>query len=265
MFLTRLWVGFLNAAETHETVHPESALCHGSQYSGVHERLDDSAREALAKSQLAALSADALGELLVGATRLAIPARSTVRPVAGRSPHLELVVSGLVRIQVAAADGRALTVRYCRRGALMGVATLYAEAVRPFTIEALTDAELLRFDPARVVWQAQRDATVANALLAETSERVMAFMAEFSGHAFGTVRQRIARHLLDLAALDSRSKELAAMISQQELADAVGTVREVVVRVLRELRTMGCIQTRRDGIVLVDPDRLSAIAAAQER
>lgn len=147
----------------------------------------------------------------------------------------------------------------------MGVATLYAEAVRPFTIEALTDAELLRFDPARVVWQAQRDATVANALLAETSERVMAFLAEFSGHAFGTVRQRIARHLLDLAALDSRSKELAAMISQQELADAVGTVREVVVRVLRELRTLGCIQTRRDGIVLVDPDRLSAIAAAQER
>lgn len=231
----------------------------------MHVRLDDSAREALAESLLAALSADALGELLVGATRLTIPARSTVRPVAGRSPHLELVVSGLVRIQVAAADGRALTVRYCRRGALMGVATLYAEAVRPFTIEALTDAELLRFDPARVVWQAQRDATVANALLAETSERVMAFLAEFSGHAFGTVRQRIARHLLDLAALDSRSKELAAMISQQELADAVGTVREVVVRVLRELRTLGCIQTRRDGIVLVDPDRLSAIAAAQER
>jgi CRP/FNR family transcriptional regulator, cyclic AMP receptor protein len=228
-------------------------------------RLDDDAREALAASQLGALPADALSELLVGATRLTIPARSTVRPVAGQSPHLEMVVSGLVRIQVAAPDGRAMTVRYCRRGALMGVATLYAEAVRPFTIEALTDTELLRLDPARVVWQAHRDSRVANALLTETSERVMTFVAEFSGHAFATVRQRIARHLLDLAALDPQSEEFVASISQQELADAVGTVREVVVRFLRELRTLGCIRTRRDGIVLVDPERLSAIAAAEER
>lgn len=228
-------------------------------------RLDDDARDALAVSRLGALPADALSELLVGATRLTIPARSTVRPVAGRSPHLELVVSGLVRIQVAAPDGRALTVRYCRRGELMGVATLYAEAVRPFTIQALTDAELLRLNAACVVWQAHRDPQVANALLVEASERVMTFVAEFSGHAFATVRQRIARHLLDLAALDPLSEELAASISQQELADAVGTVREVVVRVLRELRTQGCIRTHRDGIVLVDPERLSAIAAAQER
>jgi CRP/FNR family transcriptional regulator len=231
----------------------------------VGQRLDDDAREALAASRLGALPTDALSELLVGATRLTIPARSTVRPVAGQSPHLEMVVSGLVRIQVAAPDGRAMTVRYCRRGALMGVATLYAEAVRPFTIEALTQAELLRLDPARVVSQANRNPRVANALLAETSERVMTFVAEFSGHAFATVRQRIARHLLDLAALDPQSEEFAASISQQELADAVGTVREVVVRVLRELRTLGCIRTRRDGIVLVDPDRLSAIAAAEER
>ena len=216
-------------------------------------------------SRLGALPADVLGELLVGATRLTIPARSTVRPVAGRSPHLELVVSGLVRIQVAAPDGRALTVRYCRRGALMGVATLYAEAVRPFTIEAVTDAELLRLDPARVVWQAGRDPRVASALLAETSERVMTFVAAFSGHAFGTVQQRIARHLLDLAMVTPRSGELAASVSQQELAEAVGTVREVVVRVLRELRTEGCVRTRRDGIVIVDPERLSDIATAEER
>jgi CRP/FNR family transcriptional regulator len=228
-------------------------------------RLDDDALEALAASRLGALPADAISELLVGATRLTIQARSTVRPVAGKSPHLEMVVSGLVRIQVAAPDGRALTVRYCRRGALMGVATLYAEAVRPFTIEALTQAELLRLDPARVVSQAHRDPRVANALLAETSKRVMTFVAEFSGHAFATVQQRIARHLLDLAALDPQSEELAASISQQELAEAVGTVREVVVRVLRELRTQGCIRTRRDGIVLADPERLSTIAAAREQ
>lgn len=228
-------------------------------------RLDDDARGALAASRLGELSEDALAALLMGATRVAIPARSTIRPVAGQSPHLELVLSGLVRIQVAAPDGRALTVRYCRRGELLGAATLYAEVVWPFSIEALTDAELIRLDPSRVLWHARRDARVANVLLVETSERVMRFIAEFSGHAFGTVRQRIARHLLDLAAVDPGSDELMAAISQRELADAVGTVREVVVRVLRDLRTLGCVRTGRHGIVILNAERLSAIAAAQER
>ena len=49
-------------------------------------------------------------------------------------------------------------------------------------------------------------------------------------------------------------------ISQQALAEAVGSVREVVVRVLRELRTEGHVDTGQGGIVLLDPERLSAEA-----
>jgi len=226
--------------------------------------LDDGARGAIAASRLGMLPWDLLTDVLAGAARVRIGARSTIRPVAGRSPHLELVLSGLVRIQVSSPDGRAITIRYCRRGAVMGVATLYAEAVRPFTIEALSDSELLRLDPSTVLRCAARDPLVATALLTETSERVMSFVAEFSGHAFRTVRQRIARHLLDLASVDPRSTVLTAAVSQQELADAAGTVREVVVRVLRDLRTEGCVRTGRDGIAIGDPERLSAIAAAEE-
>lgn len=78
------------------------------------------------------------------------------------------------------------------------------------------------------------------------------------------MRQRVARHLLDLASASVRpatpgqrgGQELAARVSQQELADAVGTVREVVVRVLRELRQHGVVRTERDRIVLLEPARL---------
>jgi hypothetical protein len=37
-------------------------------------------------------------------------------------------------------------------------------------------------------------------------------------------------------------------------------VREVVVRALRELRAEGLLRTGRDGIVLLDPERLAAEA-----
>jgi CRP/FNR family transcriptional regulator len=51
--------------------------------------------------------------------------------------------------------------------------------------------------------------------------------------------------------------------TQQELADAVGTVREVVTRTLRGLREEGKVETRRDEIILLDPvalgDELSGL------
>jgi CRP/FNR family transcriptional regulator len=224
-------------------------------------QLDEAARTAIAASSLGSLPPELLAKLAAGAKRLHIPARSTFHHEGEDSPHFELVLAGLIRVQVSAADGRTMTVRYCRAGALLGVATLYARVSRPFGIQALSDSELLRFRPELVRGWADRDARVARALLTETSERVLAFVAEFSGHAFANVRQRIARHLLDLASDQQRPDGLVAQISQQELADAVGTVREVVVRVLRELRAEGVVQTGRDGIVISDPETLSRIGS----
>ena len=223
--------------------------------------LDDQARAAIAASSLRSLPQEVIAELTDGAKRLHLPARSTLHHEGEDPPHLELVLAGLVRVQVSASDGRTMTVRYCRSGALLGVATLYAQVSRPFGIQALSDSELLSFRPAIVRGWADRDPQVARALLTETSERVLSFVAEFSGHAFANVRQRIARHLLDLASDHPRQEELLAAISQQELAEGVGTVREVVVRILRELREEGAVQTGRDGIVILDPERLSRIAS----
>jgi CRP/FNR family transcriptional regulator len=216
---------------------------------------------AIAASSLVSLPEDVIAELTAGAKRLRMLARSTIHHEGGDSPHLELVMAGLVRVQVAAADGRTMTVRYARPGALLGVATLYAPIARPFGIQALSDSELLGFRPAVVRGWADRDPRVARALLNETSQRVMSFVAEFSGHAFANVRQRIARHLLDLASDHHGPDVLLAPISQQDLADSVGTVREVVVRVLRELREAGVVQTGRDGIVIRSPEQLARIGS----
>jgi CRP/FNR family cyclic AMP-dependent transcriptional regulator len=178
------------------------------------------------------------------------------------SPHVEVVVSGLVRAYVTAADGRTMTVRYCRPGALIGVVSLFASPFSlPATLQAVTDTDLLALRASLVRTAADRDARVARALLDELSERVLSFIAEIPS-AFATVRQRVARHLLDLASESQRGSELRVAIGQQELADSVGTAREVVVRALRELRTEGLLRTGRDGIVLLDAERLAAEAYA---
>jgi CRP/FNR family transcriptional regulator len=219
--------------------------------------LEDDARAAIEASHLRSLPSDSVGWLAVDASRLRIPAASTIRREGDTTPHLDIVVSGLMRVYVTARDGRTMTVRYCRQGALIGAVSLFASPFSlPATIQAVTDVELLAFRPSVARRAAQRDARFARVLIDELSERVLSFIAEIPSGAFASIRQRVARHLLDLASEGQSGPELVATIGQQELADAVGTVREVVVRALRELRQAGLLVTRRDGIVLLDPERL---------
>jgi CRP/FNR family cyclic AMP-dependent transcriptional regulator len=126
----------------------------------------------------------------------------------------------------------------------------------PAAVQALVDAELLALSPGVARRAAARDIRVTQALLREQSERAISFLYEVPGSAFATVRQRVARHLLDLAS--EGGPELVVPISQQQLAEAVGTVREVIVRVLRELRASGVVHTERNRIIIVDPTRLIA-------
>ncbi len=225
--------------------------------------MDDAVAAALSASSLARLSGPALQRLLTGARLVRVPAGSVTHREGETAEHLELVVDGLVRAFVTAPDGRSMTVRYARRGALIGVVSMYADAFRmPAGTQAVVDATVLRFSPDVVRRAVAEDAHVADALLLELAARVLSYIHEIADSAFTSVRHRVARHLLDLASQESRatrgaSPVVTVPVSQRELAEAVGSVREVVVRALRDLRESGAISTYRDHIEILDPVRLS--------
>jgi CRP/FNR family transcriptional regulator, cyclic AMP receptor protein len=216
---------------------------------------------ALEVSNLRSLPGETRDRLVYAGNAFRVPAGATLHREGDGAAHLELVVSGLLRVFVTALDGRTLTVRYCRRGSILGAVSLFATPFSmPASVKAVTDAEMLSMSAPAVKQAAERDVVVARALIDELSDRVMSFIAEIPNTAFATVRQRVARHLLDLASAAQRGQGLTVTISQQELANAVGSVREVVVRVLRELREEGYVNTGHGGIELLDPEQLSAEA-----
>jgi CRP/FNR family transcriptional regulator, cyclic AMP receptor protein len=237
-------------------------------------RNDAHERQAIAASKLGTLPGPLLDELLAGSSRAWISAGTMTHREGDPAAHLELVVSGLLKFYATAPDGRSITIRYCRRGTLIGVASLFApHFALPASAVALADTDLLRLSAARARTAAARELPVAQVFLRELSERVLGFMAEIPGSAFSSVRQRVARHLLDLAAgpddggqaalpvaWPGAAPQLAVRTTQQELAEAVGSVREVVVRILRELREAGVVRTERDRIVVVEPGRLAELA-----
>jgi CRP/FNR family cyclic AMP-dependent transcriptional regulator len=223
---------------------------------------DPMIHDAVAQSFLRRLPPEAVERLLADAVLLDVPAGGVVYrdEDAARSA---LLVAGLMRIYLTSVEGRQLTVRYARPGASLGVPTAVGGPVR-VGVQAVIDSALLMFSATTLASLAAADARVAWPIAQEVTSLLYGVLDAFGGAAFGSVRQRLARHLLDLATARQRDSLLVATISQQGLADAVGTAREVVTRTLRDFRSAGLIETSRKGIVLRDPDRIEAIASAGE-
>jgi CRP-like cAMP-binding protein len=88
---------------------------------------------------------------------------------------------------------------------------------------------------------------------------IQSFVEEIPRATFATVTQRVARHLLDLAVVDESGLPIVE-VTQEDLAAAVGTVREVAARSLRELGDHRVVRTERSRITLLDADRLVGLS-----
>lgn len=171
---------------------------------------------------------------------------------AGLEPFMALVVAGVVRVYVESPDGRQATVRYAREGALLGVAAVLGGSV-PAGVAAVGDAALLRLDPDVFRATCRANAEASWAVAREMAVLVTETVHELAEVDFATVQQRVVRHLLDLATRDADAPQLIARVTQQQLADAAGTVREVVARTVAQLRRSGLVSSVPGGIRLDDP------------
>jgi len=210
---------------------------------------------ALSDSFLGALGPDVARELLEDGRPSEYSAGTTIYRQ-GDAPRTLLVVSGLLRVYMSSPDGRQVTVRYARRADVLGIAVLVGGPA-DVGAQTLARSPVYRVDAARLTARAHREAPVAWALAEELNRRLYENLQQTAVNAFGSVRQRVALHLLDLASAQQEPGGLLeAQVSQQDLAEAVGSVREVVARVLRELRSVGLVATVPGGVRILDPTGL---------
>ena len=216
----------------------------------------------LAKSTLAALPPTLRDTLSHDAIPIDLPAGSTLYYEADQ-PRCGLVLAGLLRMYMTAPDGRQITVRYARTTDLVGIAALVGGPA-PVNAQTLTDTALLMLNVRTLQLHGQTEPLVGWLLAQEVTRRLYDVLEVLAGNAFGSLRQRVAGHLLDLAASRQHGRSLVAKVTQQELADAVGSVRPVVARILRELRAEGLISTSSDRFIVLKPDELHATAWSRE-
>jgi len=145
------------------------------------------------------------------------------------------------------------------RGDVAGLA-LVVGGHAPMSIQAMTAASVVAFRVETLRSLIATDPGVASACAEELTRQLYRALDDLSEQAFLPVRKRLVRQLLDLASM-GEEPHLVVHASQQDLADAVASVREVVTRNLHQLQEEGLIETARDEIVLLDPVRLTEEAA----
>jgi CRP/FNR family transcriptional regulator len=217
--------------------------------------MDPDVAEALEKSFLGPLPSEVVAPLIAEEIRLDYPACTTIYRK-GEPARAMLIVSGLVRIYMTSSEGRQVTIRYGRPSDILGTPLVLSG---PFNVNAMTLAPTSVFviDARQLGDAARRDVSLAYAMAEVMARRLDEALQQVAINAFGSVRHRVASHLLDLASTQPRpGSPLEAHVSQQELADAVGSVREVVARALRDLRALGIVATSTDRVVILDPVRL---------
>jgi CRP/FNR family transcriptional regulator, cyclic AMP receptor protein len=216
---------------------------------------DPEVTDAMERSFLGKLPRELVDRLLAEGERTDYPAGPVIYRD-GAPPRAVLVVEGLLRVYMTSAEGRQVTVRYARGADVLGIAVLVGGPVN-VSVQAVARSSLFRIDARTLTSAARQDARVAWAVAEELNQRLYDTLQQTAINAFGSVRQRVAAHLLDLASAQQRPEgRLVAQVSQQELADAVGSVREVVARVLRDLRVAGIVATAPDSVVVLDAARL---------
>lgn len=92
---------------------------------------------------------------------------------------------------------------------------------------------------------------VALKILAVMGQRLRQLVSIVEAVSFGSVRQRLAAILLDLAR-EAGGERFTLNLTHQELASRLGTVREVVSRNLSRFQAEGLIQIDKRRVVLVD-------------
>ena len=185
------------------------------------------------------------------------------------SDRIHIIKKGRVRVYRMTPDGKQLTLDIYEKGTILGDMSLlgqdrlpeaYAEAIGDGVICTITPDELRRL--------IERYPIIGVNVIRHLSKRLQAAERELEAMAYQRVDQRLARKLLDLAQRFGVSTErgtvIEARLTQQELAEMIGTTRETLAHTLADFRRRGLLETEHHQVLIRDAERLAEVAASDD-
>jgi CRP/FNR family transcriptional regulator, cyclic AMP receptor protein len=158
------------------------------------------------------------------------------------------IQSGKVKLTVVSEQGKEAVVAMLGTNDFFGEGCLAGQAHRIATVAAMTDSVIVRLEKAAIVHLLRQEPAFSEMFIAHLLSRAVRVEADLVDQLFNSSEKRLARLLLLLANFgkDNKPEPILAKISQETLADMIGTTRSRVSSFMNKFRKLGFIDYNGD-------------------
>jgi len=153
------------------------------------------------------------------------------------------IQKGKIQLTVVSKIGREATLGILSEGDFFGEGSLAGQALRMGSATAMTDCELLRIAKEEMMIALHRESTLSDLFVAYLLARNIRYEEDLVDQLFNSSEKRLARILLLLAHFGKEGvpQIVIPKISQETLADMIGTTRSRVSFFMNRFRKLGFV------------------------
>ena len=178
------------------------------------------------------------------------PKKQTIFAQGDPSDAVFYIQTGKVRLTVVSNDGKEATIGILGDGEFFGEGALAGQAVRMGSATAMTDCAVLRIDKKAMMRALHREHTFSDMFVAHLLARNIRYEEDLVDQLFNSSEKRLARILLLLAHFGKEGKPetVVPKISQEMLAEMIGTTRSRVSFFMNRFRKLGFVDYSGSGL-----------------
>ncbi len=178
-----------------------------------------------------------------GKTSLISPKKHTIFSQGDAAEAVFYVQAGKVKLTVVSQQGKEAVVAILERGAFFGESCLAGQVIRTASATAVEDSTIVRIDKDAMIRVLHEEPTFAELFMAYLLAHTIRIEEDLVDQLFNSSEKRLARVLLLLAHFGKEGKPetVITKISQETLAEMIGTTRSRVSFFMNKFRKMGFI------------------------
>ena len=165
---------------------------------------------------------------------------------------LYLLVSGRVKIYMPGEDAKEVVFREIGPGSYVGELAILVGGTRSASVKTLEDSDFLVLTQRSFNQIITDHPQIALTLLRDLAKRVCEMTEDVGNLALLDVYGRIVK-LLEQSAVEEQGRRITGRWTHQDIADRVGSSREMVSKILKDLRVGGYLAVEQKRIVLLRP------------
>jgi CRP-like cAMP-binding protein len=158
--------------------------------------------------------------------------------------YMYILREGRVKVTKLSEDGREKILDFLETGSFVGDMALLERGPRSASVKTLTPVKVLALSRTDFISLLRKSPDLALAVIQELSRRIRSVNEQASSLSFQRVKER-TMGLLERLAKDPSNEDdrrLTPVLTHQQIADMVGTSRETVTRVVKDLKESGWLR-----------------------